>query len=367
MDKRLAIIVLSVFIIVTAGIVTLSEVVIPSSKYKEAEVFLNDKEYLNAIEIYEELGSYKDCADKSVLARYLLASSHLENKEYKKAYENFLLITQYEDGLDKRNESGYAYAQQLMDRNNYEDASIILEVIKDYKNSAEILNQCMLNIAEQLYDTKDYYGVITLFEQKGPFGEETELYRAACYYYALEKSDSGNDETAIVYFTKSDGYSDAQERIKIEKYNYIKSNMDKNNPITIEYLKELKAEGYKDSESIYNEWYAWEVTVLAVNSDTGNRVTNRASISKKRPVIFHYKLTGGAPDEKIVVKIKMYLPNGEVFENKSSYAMKDGSVNWHGWEQGVYESDDGAEGTITMEFYDPSNNLIGKGTVEITS
>ncbi len=143
--------------------------------------------------------------------------------------------------------------------------------------------------------------------------------------------------------------------------------MDKNNPITFEYIKELKEAEYEDSVRIYNDWYGWEVTVIAVNSDTENRVTNRKTINKKHPVIFHYQLNGGAPKEQLFVNIKMYLPNGEVFYEQSEWAMKDGSVNWHGWENGIYDGGYGVDGTVKMEFYDYAKNLIGEGSVEVVS
>ena len=366
MQKKHAIIILSVCIVVAAIFVILLEVVIPSSKYSDAEKFLDENQYLNAVELYEELGDYKDSAEKALSTRYLLALTELKNKEYKKAYENFFLIIDYEDSLDKRNESGYAYATQLFADKKYEEALRVFDVIEEYKDSAELQNQCYLYMAKQLFDAKDYYGVITMYEQKGPFGENNELYKSACYNYGLEKSNSGNTETAIYYFTKADDFSDAKEQIKLEKYKYIQSNMDKNNPITFEYLKELKADGYNDCETIYNDWYSWKVEVIAVNSDIGNRITNRKTISKRHPVIFHYQLKGGAPNEKMIVRIMVKFPNGETAKDISEGEMKDGSVNCYGWESGIYESEYGSKGTLTMEFYDYQNNLIGSGSVEIT-
>ncbi len=366
MQKKHAIIILSVCIVVAAIFIIMLEVVIPSSKYNDAEKFLEENKYLNAVELYEELGNYKDSADKAISTRYLLALCELENKEYKKAYDNFFLIIDYEDSLDRRNESGYAYATQLFADEKYEEALRIFEVIKEYKDSAEFKNQCYLNMAKQLFDAKDYYGVITMYEQNGPFSENNELYKSACYNYGLEKSNSGNTETAIFYFTKADDFSDAKEQIKLEKYKYIKSNMDKNNPITFEYLTELGAEDYSDSRDIYYDWYSWKVEVIAVNSDIGNRVTKRKSISKRHPVIFHYELTGGAPNATMIVKIKVKFPNGETVEDESDWVMKDGSINWYGWESGIYESEYGSEGTLTIEFYDHRNNLVGSGSIEIT-
>lgn len=367
MNKKFAILVLSVLIVVTTLLITMFEIVIPSSKYSDAEKFLNNKEYIRAIELYDELSNYKDSQDKAISTRYLLATSYFESKDYQKAYETFFKIIDYKDSLSKRNESGYAYAQQLLADGKHEEAAKVFEVAKDYKDSVELKNQCILNVAKKFFEEKDYYSVITMCEKNGSLSSNEELYKAACYNYGLEKSASGNVETAIIYFDKADDYSDAKELIKLEKYNYVKANMDKNHPITFEYLKELKDAGYGDSASIYNDWYGWNVTVIAVNSDTGNRITNRKAINKKYPVIFHYKLNGGAPNEKMFVNIKMYLPNGEVFYDQSEWAMKDGSVNWHGWENGVYDDGNGVDGTVKMEFYDSEKKLIGEGTVEVVS
>jgi hypothetical protein len=52
-----------------------------------------------------------------------------------------------------------------------------------------------------------------------------------------------------------DGYSNSHTLLLKAKYKYIKSYMDKPTDQTRRYLRELMAEGYKDTESIYKKLY----------------------------------------------------------------------------------------------------------------
>ena len=64
----------------------------------------------------------------------------------------------------------------------------------------------------------------------------------------------------------------------------------------------------------------------------------------------------------------MFYPNGKEYKNESSWKMYDGAINWHGWENGIYANPAlGQGGKLTMKFYDPTGNLIGEDSVQITS
>ena len=367
--KKIIAITTPIICVCIAFLLVLFNIIIPTMKYNSANKCVESKKYLDAIALYEELTDYKDSASKIKSTRYLLAISQLENKEYKNAYDNFTLIKDYKDSAAKRQESGYFYAQTLMNDKKYQEAADILERIVSYdgKNIA-IKNQCYLECAKQFYANKEYYNAISWYEKVMSYDKNAEFYLDSCYNYGKSQLSSGNYIAAITWFSKCANYSDTQAQIKETKYQYIKSNMSNSSATTFEYMKELKSAGYKDSASIYKDLYAWKVTVIAVNSDTEDETTNKSSISKYDPIIFHYKLTGGAPNDKTIVNFKTYDPNGNTTNTKSQGTMYDGATSWFGFENGIYENPAyGKGGKLTVKFYDSSNNFIGEGSVNITS
>lgn len=367
-NKKIAIIVSSAIAIIIAFLIVLFNVIIPAVKYSSANKCVENKEYLEAVTIYEELADYKDSADRVVSTRYLLASTQLENKEYKNAFENFALIKDYEDSSDKYQVAGIEYAKSEIDATNYQSAIDILGGIGAFEGKSTLLDQCYSGVAKAFYAEKQYYSALTWYQKVNSYDENAEFYVDSCYNYAVECISKGDYSSALTYLDKAGNHNGVTEQMKAAKYGYVNANRNNSNTTTYEYLKELKAANYKDSASIYNELYAWKVTVFAVNSDTEDEVTNKSSISKYDPVIFHFKLTGGIPNGETVVNIKTYIPDGETFESKVSWAMCDGASGWHGWESGIYSNPAfGAGGKLTMKFYDSSNNLIGEGSVNITS
>lgn len=54
-----------VFTVVIASIAIMNYIVIPEKKYQQAEELLSNKDYDGAIQMFEELGDYKDAEERS--------------------------------------------------------------------------------------------------------------------------------------------------------------------------------------------------------------------------------------------------------------------------------------------------------------
>ena len=328
-NKKIAIIVSSIIAIIIAFLIVLFNVIIPSVKYSSANKCVENKEYLEAVSIYEELADYKDSAEKAVSARYLFAVMEYENKNYEAAYENFYIVRDYKDSLEKAKATALEYSKLL-------------------------------------FESKEYTKVIQWYEKTEDYDKNASFYKEACYKFAVECFTDKSYDQAIKYFDKAGDYNDAIEQKKSAKYGYVNAHKNNDDNTTFEYLKELKAANYKDSASIYKDLYSWKVTSVFNTSE--NDTNNMTSISKYKPIYCHITLSGGTPNESTKIKYQVSRPNGttdsmDSFDGEwyDSY-----SGDWY-FEDGLYSNPAyGETGTLSVKYYDDAGNLIGSASVRIT-
>lgn len=362
-NKKIAIIVSAAIAIIIAFLIVLFNVIIPAVKYSSANKCVENKEYLEAVSIYEELADYKDSAEKAVSARYLLATTQLENKEYQSAYENFSLIKDYEDSKDKYQTAGIGYAQAEISAKKYQSAIDILGTVGTFEDKSAMLDQCYTEGAKEFYADKQYYSALTWYQRVTRYDKNADFYTDSCYKYAVECINDGDYSSALTYLDKAGNRDGVAEQKKAAKYGYVNANKNNSNTTTFEYLKELKAANYKDSASIYKDLYSWKVDIV-VNDSEDDEKTDMSSISKYSNWYFHVNLSGGEPGAEIQVKYTGYFPDGETNSGKWDSKWSDGwgGTCWFYYNTPVY----GQQGTFKLKVFDGSGNLLGEKSVKIT-
>ena len=108
-----------------------------SSDYKKASEYLAEGKFDAAIEMFEDLGDYKDAADKVLEAKYQKADSFLSEQKYDEAYAGFEEVQDYSDAKDRMNEVRFAQAESYVAEEKLEDALGIFKDLGDYGNAAE--------------------------------------------------------------------------------------------------------------------------------------------------------------------------------------------------------------------------------------
>lgn len=72
-----------------------------SDDYKKAEEFYSSADYSSALEIYSELGDYKDSGDKAIICKYNIAEDYYNKEKYKEAKSVYEELGDYKDSKDK--------------------------------------------------------------------------------------------------------------------------------------------------------------------------------------------------------------------------------------------------------------------------
>lgn len=148
------------------------------------------------------------------------------------------------------------------------------------------------------------------------------------------------------------------------KYQYVMDNLNNNDAKTYEYLSDLKQKDYKNSADIYEDLYEWKVTMIAINSDEYDETTDMSTISKYDTVYFHFRLTGGKPNDSVRIRVTDIPPNGVADDYYFDDVWEDGDILWYSW--GYNDPEYGSTGTLQCRFYDEDDNLIGVGSVYLT-
>lgn len=245
-----------VIAIAVGGFFGYKKIIVPATEYKKAEKLLNEKQYDNAIAIYERLGSYKKSKSQKNECFYRKASSLLSNKNYKSAIEIFKSLAEYKDSRVIEKEARYTYAVDLYNNKKYADSADYFYDIKDYKDSNEYLQK-----SEIYWRTKGNTIKLGKYEQDG---------------------NISNGKESIEWIIL-DTHSEENSVLLISKY-------------CLEFKQYHNASPYMDSEGNYdftrNIGIAWVDCDLRrwLNSDFYAKVFSNIEKSKLIPINIIYSL-----------------------------------------------------------------------------
>ena len=122
--------------------------------------------------------------------------------------------------------------------------------------------------------------------------------------YAEQKNQNGDIKAAIEWYRKAEEW----EAAHAVQYDYVKSNFDRDNEQTYEFLLELCEAKYSDSQELYDSLYGLKLTWV-VNTDAHDTETDMESIviNSSKYVCFHFFIEGGLPNETFVkIDYKVY-------------------------------------------------------------
>lgn len=335
-----------------------------ASTYLYAQELLERGEYENAHTVFKELSDYEDSKKLANESYYRLAVKLFSEKKYDEAYTYFKGLSSYKDSKDQANESKYLYGIERFDAGDYEEAFAAFKTVKNYKDVAERLPEAKYQYAISLTDKKEWRTASRLFRELGDYKDSATKFQETYYKYGLLLINQKNYKSAINVFSELGNYEDSKTRINEAKYAYVQANKNSTDTTTYSYLKDLKAAGYRDAQSIYNSLYAWRVSLVMNNSEK-DETTNKSSISRYDRFYCHVKLSGGPPDGSTRLKYVLYFPDGSTYSGKWNFDWHAGTTSWC---CGYYRNpSNGATGTFRVRiYYQSSGNLLGEATVTIT-
>ncbi len=324
---------------------------IRADKYAQATQLQQDKKYMEAAKLYEELEDYEDSKTQASICRFEYASALEKDGKYAEAAEIYATLGEYSNSDEKVTYCTYQDALTKLDSGKYDEAIKIFESIREYKDSADQIKECT-------------------------------------YQKALKKIESGDYVSAVSVLESLGKYKSSSQKILEAKLGYVKANMDPDNETTMTYVNDLVEAKYPDDieyirKDLLNPENTPKETTEANESTTEatEEVTQAAANSKKIKSYVNYSLT----DKKTTLKeadsgktiyFHVEINDPELYGKKFKINYKT-SLNYETPQSTItfsessntfelpYTGDSSRNYTVEFSLYDESGNAVASQTVTI--
>jgi len=203
----------------------ITQVVIPSNQYYDAEQLLSVGDYDGAIAAFTEIEDYKDSSERVLeikAIQYTIAEQLLLAGDYDGAIATFTEIKGYKDSEDRIFSIQYTIAEQLLLAGDYDGAIATFTEIKGYKDSEDRIFSIQYTIAEQLLLAGDYDGAIATFLKIKRYKDSEDRIFTIQYTIAEQLLLAGDYDGAIATFLKTKGAKESEEILTAIQYDIAK-------------------------------------------------------------------------------------------------------------------------------------------------
>ena len=217
-SKTIGLVVTAVIAVAIALALIITQVIIPSGKYKSAEALLAAGDYDDAAAAFAALGKYKNSTDMINESNYQKAQAQLAEKYYDGAYSAFTRLGKYKDSADMAKEAWYQKAEAALAEGDFDGARRMFTTLQDYKDSADMANEAWYQKAEAALAEGDFDGANQIFTTLQGYKDSADMAKnsvdmanEAMYQKAASSLAEGDFNGAYQIFTTLQGYKDSAD------------------------------------------------------------------------------------------------------------------------------------------------------------
>lgn len=261
----------------------------------------------------------------------------------------------------------YEEALQLQNDGKYSEAIKKFKALDDYQDCDEHIWECYVAIGDAYYDDGKFTDAIDTYNIAKELKDSDILDKKIrqCHiaigdkYYAEKKYKKALAAYASAAEMRSSDTLD--DKINAAKFGFVEANLSDGSSTALKYMNELMDIKYPGIQEIYDDYYAWHISIIA-NTSEEDYSTDLDTVSRKDTVYFHVLLTGGEPSEEIQLYYEISWPNGQhqIYDLDSTW--KDGAKITAGFQYPIPLF--GKEGQLTFNLYEKSTQeLLGSDTI----
>lgn len=142
------------------------------------------------------------------LIAYNEAVQLLEDKQFDEAKDKFDDLGHFWDSREMVSEADYRKAMDYFENGLYFFAAEIFEKITDYSDSETMANESNYMLALDYFKEKKYSQAMKRFEELENYKDSSEMYKESVYLYAKAETERGNSSSALKLYNKIPGYKD---------------------------------------------------------------------------------------------------------------------------------------------------------------
>ncbi len=149
--KFLPVIIAAILVLVVGVAVVTLRRSQPEKQYQEALALADAGSYEEAIEAFEEIGDYKDVADRIKDCYYQRGILHAEAGEYQEAIEDLRTAGDYKDAADQINKCHYQRGSLYAEAGEYQEAIEAFKAAGSYEDAEDRIVECLNGIYGDIY------------------------------------------------------------------------------------------------------------------------------------------------------------------------------------------------------------------------
>lgn len=255
----------------------------------------------------------------------------------------------------------YDEAIQLQKDGMYEEAIEKFTELGDYKDSQAMIWECWMSLADSYYEAGDFDKAIETYNTAFSLKEDTSINDKirSCHIGKGDKYyKSGEYEKAMASYATAAEISpseDLQEKVNDAMFGYVKKYKSDRTAKVEDYMNELMDMNYPGVKEVYDEYYAWHVSIIS-NKSEGDFTSDIDTFSRKDTVYFHASLKGGEPSEVISLYYEVTWPDGhkELYNLDSEWQAGDKITARFQYAMPLF----GKEGKITFTLYNANTSEV---------
>lgn len=207
---RLVSIVSIIIIVITIALPYYNNTLKPTLNYNKAISLLEENKHDEAIEIFTNLGTFKDSEDMIIESKYQKAMYCYETKDYETAITLFEELGYYENSSSMEAKARHDQGQQYFNTQQYNKAVEVLSSVKNSSESKELYTQSAYQLGLQQFEQGLYEeGYETLWSLRYNLDTATETAQELYYQQALKFYDELDFEKSNPMFKKLGSYKDS--------------------------------------------------------------------------------------------------------------------------------------------------------------
>ncbi len=178
--------------------------------------------------------------------------------------------------------------------------------------------------------------------------------------------EEGKYQKSLTYYNKAADLKDDEsirQKILDAKFGYVKAHQEEGDDYFETYLNELIDVHYNGAQAIYDQYYAWHVTIVANNLED-DFSTDMKNVNRSDTIYFHTTVTGGAPGASVKLYYQILWPDGTAERKDVDSTFHTGShfTSRFQYAMPLFSK----AGKLTFELYDKdSHDLLGSDSIQL--
>lgn len=334
---------------------------LPYLHYRQALREQASGDYDHAVELFRELGDYKDSVEQIEETLAQKALRMMNEGSYQQAMDLLDSLEGYDDY-----KADCLYALGVLAYNDKDPDRAMTYVNKlderypNYEKTAELRRYCLYSLGNREAaaaadaadpDTKlaHYQKAISWLEQVGDYEDNAERLAECRYRIAGILRDKGELLEAIEAFAALGEYKDAASYRRECMMSYAREHVEKTDDTTMQFLTELANEGMSEAQHLLDringKGFSFRVT-LGPADNTGRL----KAVSDLSQVYIHYQVEQSDENGAVLVLVLYTLPDGR--EGRALLNNDHSTAGVRGWAEFPFPTNCAQQGSVTLTFYD---------------